>query len=193
MPQVKKELKEFLKFEKKKLILPVLFVSLFAISVLSTITAFQTLYGYACDGEEMKNYIDEKYGNDTINRNISDEDWKKIMSFSEEMAEKTYAYMGAPMASVFVSRIYPLFPTECALSDQPLCYMTWCFVTEDDCNLDSFNLGTFAEQCDDFPVLYYPVRGVLLFVEGYLISSVIIFACSKIWHRKGKAALTEVK
>jgi len=198
-------LKEFLKPEWRKFVLPAIFIIFLVIS-LSSFYALDAIFDdFLCDqieiAEEFRNYAEENEGQaGSLEFNKTIEVFTERMKLNNEKpAERMKAIVGMnyiliPAWSIIA--IDPFLPLPTYLYDAPkritiiperVIHELYISRKTYDCvkSLD----GVFREmneheymQVSIFTLIF---NFLFLFIEGYLLSAVVLFVYRKIRHRKG--------
>ncbi len=189
--------KEFLRLEWKKIIIPVIFIVLF-LNIINTLHSFGLIEDkYACDIsrgirdiKEFRKRNDTSPVNTTINRleNLSESMTDEIVAIVNELL-----YLPAIYSFAFIRVIDPFFPTSCefyaGIGNYEFCQY---YMSEEtyDCIINALpgpntfiGVDLWRDEFKSYTELGVPVllfNIIFLFIEGYIISCLIVFIYRKI-------------
>ena len=170
-------IKELLKPEWKKFILPVAFIILFFVAINSFYYVGSSFDKYGCDqvslSKELQSNLRE---NNTLAYNQT---WNKLRSLSENWSYEIMHTRNVRIISDFVKMIDPIIPVPCefGVGAGVICeiYMNEetynCFNSQGDATM-----FPFEPKYKKASAVTFGFNVLLLFAEGYLISSVVLFA-----------------
>lgn len=186
-------IKEFLKPEWKKFILPIVFILLFLVVVnFFYYSIVPTFYEYHCKIA----YLDKKMElateqNDTLAI-------KQLLEDMLYLQEDTFRSMREPASvfyfcsALFIGAINPIsMPCEMIYDYVPADFCEF-YMREDTYNcLKTLNVTTIPKTISDrvykkASITQFVLNVLILFVEGYLISSVILFFYRRVKRRRKK-------
>ena len=181
--------KNFLKPERKKLILPIIFVLISVYVFSASSSAVAVFDKYTCRmADESKQYILAEKENNTQKMAFLNESAQNIVKEINSEINKRSA-VGLRETAFFISTIDPVFPFPCELSQSPICaiYLNRqsynCMADLANFTKSSIGNKTIADsiQIREFsePTISFVLNAVFLFFEGYLLSCLIILFLRK--------------
>jgi len=175
--------KEFFGVEWKKFILPVLLIILFVVVINSFYSLGSVMDKYGC---EMVSLVREQITNVKQNNTFAiNQTANKMKSLSENIQKDMKKFQNIEPVFNFLKMLDPIIPVPCEFMDGNFCRF---YINESTYNcLTSLktNEGTGLTQpkiveYKRASIITFGLNGLLLFTEGYLISSLILFIYRKI-------------
>ncbi len=194
-------LKEFLKFEWKKLIIPFILIGIFTIFIIWFISVSKPAEKYPCEMREL--WVDAWYyqhRNDTLNYEKTArklEDMK--IKMDEEMDSSAFLF-GIDDFGIQTSirKIDPIFPLPCSFLENKMGrpYYGCRYYMSEQSVMCMYNISGQVHKIEDLaklpsePPKYrklsffnISLNVLILFIEGYLFSCLIIWTCNKMMRK----------